>query len=64
MARNLRSKIPQSDTLIIHDRNPDATTRFVEEMGSTGKVEIAAIPKDVAEKSVGNLFLSLSLHSP
>lgn len=61
MARNLRSKIPQSDTLIIHDRNSDATSRFVEETGSKGKVEIAATPKDAAEKSVGdpipNIFL-------
>jgi hypothetical protein len=33
MAKNLRAKIPETDTLIICDTNPDATKRFVEEAG-------------------------------
>lgn len=62
MAKNLRAKIPATDTLIIYDRNTDATKRFAEEVGiaassagapekGTG-IEVAGGPREVAEKSV------------
>lgn len=51
MAHNLRSKIPFTDSLLIHDLNANATTKFAsEEKG----VEVAPNVRDVAEKSVGN----------
>ena len=61
MAKNLRAKIPASDTLVIHDRNTEATTKFMQEVGmaagSTGAegsmgIEIVGSPRAVAEKSV------------
>ena len=52
MAKNLRAKIPASDTLVIHDRNEDATARFVQEVGNTGGLEVEASPRKVAEKAV------------
>lgn len=62
MARNLRAKIPETDTLVIHDRNAEAATKFLQEagisassMGAEGKkinIEIASTPRGVAEKSV------------
>ena len=54
MAKNLRTKIPASDTLIIYDRNEDATTRFVQEMGRTAGegIEVAPNVRGVAEKAV------------
>lgn len=63
MARNLRAKIPASDTLIVRDVNKDSMNRFVEESkeiarssggGGTevGRVDIAENAREVAEKSV------------
>ena len=56
MAQNLRAKIPSSDTLVIHDRNTEATTRFMQEAGGTANkdmgIEVASSPRQVAEKSV------------
>ena len=56
MAQNLRAKIPSSDTLVIHDRNTEATTKFMHEAGRTTdadmRIEIAGSPRKVAEKSV------------
>lgn len=68
MAKNLRAKIPATDTLVIYDRNTDATTRFAEEVGiaassdgapeiGTG-IEVARGPREVAERSVR----ALSIH--
>ncbi|KAL1969144.1 hypothetical protein VTN77DRAFT_398 [Rasamsonia byssochlamydoides] len=60
MAKNLRSKIPASDTLIIRDVNKDVMQKFVEETkgaasdssaGNTLKVEIADSAREVAEKA-------------
>ncbi|KAJ5756768.1 hypothetical protein N7533_006311 [Penicillium manginii] len=61
MAKNLRAKIPASDTLIIRDVNKDAMTRFVEESqeiarssgagAEVGQVEVAENAREVAEKS-------------
>ncbi len=55
MAKNLRAKIPASDLLVVHDRNTEATTRFIEEANGDGKganTEVASTPRIVAEKSV------------
>lgn len=63
MAKNLRAKIPASDTLIIHDRNKEATTSFIDEVGIARDhptsnnemglmgIEIASSPRAVAEKA-------------
>ena len=65
MAKNLRAKIPASDTLIIHDRNKEATSDFIQEVGIARDnptsnnemglmgIEIASTPRKVAEKAVG-----------
>lgn len=62
MAKNLRAKIPASDTLIVRDVNKDVMKRFVAEAQETaqtngaganeGQVEIAQSAREVAEKSV------------
>ena len=67
MAKNLRAKIPATDTLIVRDVNEDASKRFVEEARQTAretgaaedtyKVEIAGCPREVAEKSVSDFGL-------
>lgn len=49
MAKNLRSKLPSSDKLIICDKNEDATSRFAKEMQG---VEIAENVRELAEQSV------------
>ncbi|KAF7591530.1 hypothetical protein BBP40_001468 [Aspergillus hancockii] len=61
MAKNLRSKIPATDTLIIRDVNESATKRFVEENQEavrksgagedTSKVVVAQNAREVAEQS-------------
>ncbi|KAJ5096487.1 hypothetical protein NUU61_005843 [Penicillium alfredii] len=61
MAKNLRAKIPISDTLIVRDVNEETIKRFVAEnqearrsSGTSpdqGKVEIAESAREVAEKS-------------
>lgn len=62
MAKNLRAKIPATDSLVIYDLNTDATRRLAEEVGiaassagvpgkGTG-IEVAESPREVAEKSV------------
>jgi hypothetical protein len=62
MAKNLRAKIPETDTLIVCDTNPHATKKFAEEVGivvsstnTPGKgtgIHIAENPKEVAHKAV------------
>lgn len=64
MAKNLRAKIPVTDTLVIRDVNEDVMKKFAEETKeiakSTGttegtyKVEVAGGPREVAEKSVSS----------
>jgi len=53
MAKNLRAKIPHSDTLVIYDVNGSATQRFAEEVGVTESktIEIAKGVREVAEKA-------------
>ena len=55
MAQNLRAKIPSGDTLVIYDRNTEAATKFMQEVGGTANgegIEVASSPRQVAEKSV------------
>lgn len=59
MAKNLRNKLPESDTLVIQDINQDATASFAKE--ASGKVEIAQSVREVAEKSVSHYCPSYSL---
>lgn len=51
MARNLRNKLPESDTMVIHDVNPAVTEQFVKEVG---RVSIAENVRELAEKSVSD----------
>ena len=64
MAKNLRSKIPPSDSLVINDINLEATRRFVDEFRIANPIagtldegigiEIAKSPREVAERSVSS----------
>ena len=49
MARNLRSKIAESDTLFIHDINPAMSERFEKEVGN---VKVVKNVREIAENSV------------
>lgn len=51
MAKNLRAKIPEGDTMTIFDVNTSSTEKLKSEAGSS-KLEIAKSPREVAEKSV------------
>lgn len=53
MAKNLRAKMPEGDTLTIYDVNTSSTDKLKSETESS-KVEIAKSPKEVAEKSVSS----------
>jgi 3-hydroxyisobutyrate dehydrogenase len=61
MARNIRAKIPASDTLVIHDVNEDVMHKFANEAkaagSSIGAVEIADNARTVAEKAVSYWFI-------
>lgn len=49
MARNLRSKIAQSDTMCIHDVNPAVCEQFEKEVGN---VKVVQSVREIAENSV------------
>lgn len=49
MARNLRNKIPESDTMIVHDTNPAVCEEFKNEVG---RVQLVDNVRDLAERSV------------
>jgi len=51
MAKNLRTKIADFDSLFVHDVNPAALEAFVEEVG--GRVTVAGGVREVAENAVG-----------
>ncbi|KAL8638105.1 MAG: hypothetical protein Q9228_004700 [Teloschistes exilis] len=61
MAQNLRVKIPDGDTLIVHDQNSEVIEKFKNEVGfaaaGTGDggkgtgIEVADSPREIAEKS-------------
>ena len=52
MATNLRAKIPADDTLLVHDRNGEATRMFAQEMQGRGAVEVVESSRELAERSV------------
>lgn len=56
MARNLRARIPASDTLVVHDVNEEAMRKLVDEAKAAGgnaqAVEITDSPRALAEKAV------------
>ena len=58
MAKNLRAKIPEKDTLLIHDRNAEATRMFAEEMRGKG-VEVVESSRELAERSVSLFFSTI-----
>ena len=62
MAKNLSAKMALSDTLVIYDRNTEATNQFVHEAKNSGnngtEVVIARCVREVAEKSVSIYSLS------
>jgi hypothetical protein len=57
MARNLRSKLPSSDTLLIQDINIDATKRFLEEANATSAGASVQIANDVREASENSVSI-------
>lgn len=67
MAKNLRAKIPASDTLVIRDLDSNIMQKFVDEIrashstpGEPLKIELAANPREVAEKSVSPVPLPVA----
>lgn len=65
MAKNLRSKISSSDTLIVFDVNATATEQFLADVGSDSHTAIAKDVREVAEKSVCSINNLLHpYHSP
>ena len=76
MAKNLRAKIPASDTLIIHDRNKEATAMFMHEVGIARDkptsnnemglmgIEVASSPRAVADRAVRDLSSTIIKHFP
>lgn len=58
MARNLRAKIPKSDTLVIYDVNEEVMQKFAGEAKAAGDgigaVEIAGSARTVAETAVSD----------
>lgn len=51
MAKNLRARIPKTDTLVISDLNVDATKNFIKEVGNDTRTEIAQSVREIAENS-------------
>lgn len=60
MAKNLRTKIPASDTMIIHDVNPTILEQFKAEHEG---VTIAKEVREVSENSVCSTPISPSLQA-
>ena len=66
MARNLQSRLPASDTLLIQDINTGAMKRFVEETDSQpggAAVRVANNVREASEHSVSYLTSFLHCHS-
>ena len=51
MAKNLRAKIPEKDTLTVFDVNSASAEKFVKE-AVPGNVQVAKGPREVAEQAV------------
>jgi 3-hydroxyisobutyrate dehydrogenase len=52
MAKNLRQKIRNSDTLYTYDINREVLAKFKEEFGGVGDVVIANSPREIGEVCV------------
>jgi len=55
MAKNLRSSLPPTDTLLIYDVNTEATKRFAEEeqlISNGATIKVASGVREAAENSV------------
>lgn len=61
MATNLRAKISSSDSLLIHDLNTTATTKFQEQNKG---VEVVGSVREVAEKAVSCVLSSCVILLP
>jgi 3-hydroxyisobutyrate/3-hydroxypropionate dehydrogenase len=51
MAKNLRAKIPESDTMTVFDVNSSSSEKLTKE-ADLPTVQVAKGPREVAEKSV------------
>ena len=55
MARNLRDKMPENDSLTVHDIDKSVVAKFVEESsGHAPRVQAGRDVKDVADRSVSS----------
>jgi hypothetical protein len=60
MAKNLQSKLPESDTLVVQDINDEVLERFVKDAGERGggaRVRIAGNPAEAAGGSVSGFLV-------
>ena len=60
MAKNLREKLPKTDTLLINDVNKDAVGKFVEEL-SGFTVHATGSPREIAERAVRTEMFPLGI---
>jgi hypothetical protein len=61
MAKNLQSKLPSSDTLVVQDINKDATAAFLKETQSASggaTVKVADSAHEACEQSVSTMAFS------
>lgn len=61
MAKNIRAKMPQGDTMTVFDVNKEALERFAKEAQPTG-VKIAQSPKEVVDTSVSHEMIFLEIY--
>lgn len=65
MAKNLRSKLPPSDSIRLFDINNDAVKRLAEEMRTSqaggAAVEVAHNANDAAKDAVSTFLFNLTL---
>lgn len=58
MAKNLRARIPESDTLTVFDVNSGSMDKLKSE---SGNIQLAKSPKEVAQQSVSRYFSSVKV---
>jgi hypothetical protein len=63
MAQNLRSKVPEGDSMTVFDVNSKMLEQFVKE-ADPAKVTVAKGPREVAEKSVSSSIRRTSCDEP
>ena len=57
MAKNLRAKMPEHDTMTVFDVNPSASEQLVKE-AVPANIKVAEGPREVAQNSVRRLVSS------